>query len=209
MESRPAAEEPFNPPLAEPHFDEEATLLSARPVVPLREVGAQSRSRRALVYGFAMTLAVIAGVLGATIVYKQRNQAQPTELIETATVAPKTAEVQPAVGAEGAVVPGSDGSASAVSAKAKDVTTQPPGGNTVVVVEKSAASSPAEIASRKNESQQAEADARRELRAARRSGQLRRMKEDERELSRESRERRPEARDLLRIREIFEGSPRP
>ena len=35
--------------LPEPRFDEESTLLSARPVVPLRSIEAQARSSRTLI----------------------------------------------------------------------------------------------------------------------------------------------------------------
>ena len=58
--------------LAEPHFDEEATLLSARPVVPLEEIMVEARSRRRLVIGLAMVGSLVMGALGATLIYKQQ-----------------------------------------------------------------------------------------------------------------------------------------
>src|SRR5882724_7342546 len=70
--------------LAEPHFDEEATLLSARPVVPLCEVR-ETRSGRRLALGLAMAISVMAGALGATLIYKQSGQKQATGIVETAT----------------------------------------------------------------------------------------------------------------------------
>ncbi len=54
--------------LTEPHFDEEVTLLSARPVVPLPEVQAQAHSGRRLVFALTVVAALIIGALGARVV---------------------------------------------------------------------------------------------------------------------------------------------
>src|SRR5258705_9508084 len=85
--------------LAEPHFDEEATLLSARPVVPLREVRPETRSGRRSALGLAMAISVMAGALGATLIYKQRGQKQ-AGIVETATEVSEP-KAQPPSGAGG------------------------------------------------------------------------------------------------------------
>lgn len=70
--------------LSLPHFDEEATLQSARPVVPLHEVRVAARSRRHLLLGAALLVAAILGALTASLVYSRRSQ--PQEGSATATV---------------------------------------------------------------------------------------------------------------------------
>src|SRR4029077_18052992 len=78
MESNIINEEYFEDagPLSEPHFDEEATLLSARPVVPLEEIKAEERSQKRLIVGLAMACSLTMGALATTLIYKQRGQAQ-------------------------------------------------------------------------------------------------------------------------------------
>jgi len=208
MEAKLSAEPATNLHLAEPHFDDEATLLSARPVVPLREVEARGRSRKTLIYGLTMTLAVVAGALGATVVYRQRHQAQQTAIMKTEVFAPVFTAVPPAVseaGAEGsaAVQPGV-----VESTKPTHPSSQIAGADTTRL-EDNATDVPANDRAGQSETRQGDASQRREPRAMRRSEQLRRIRAGERELGREARGERPAARDLLRIREIFEGSPRP
>jgi hypothetical protein len=70
--------------LPQPHFDEEATLLSARPVVSLQEIKAGERSGRRLAFGAALVFSLLVGALGASFVYKQRGQKQATAIVDTA-----------------------------------------------------------------------------------------------------------------------------
>jgi hypothetical protein len=58
-------------PLAQPHFDEEVTLLSARPVVPIERFTRKSMSTSPWVFGFALASAVLLGV-SATAFYYSR-----------------------------------------------------------------------------------------------------------------------------------------
>ena len=75
MESNITEPEHFsNDALTEPHFDEEATMLSARPVVPLEEIRAETNSRRRLAFGLSILVALVIGALGATLIYKHRQQ---------------------------------------------------------------------------------------------------------------------------------------
>src|SRR5687768_6809505 len=69
--------------LDEPHFDE-ATLLSARPVVPLHAVKAESSLDRRWALGLAIVVALLIGAFGATLVYKLRGQKQSTSITEGA-----------------------------------------------------------------------------------------------------------------------------
>ena len=56
-------------PLSLPHFDEEATLLSARPVVPLHEVRTVTRSKRRLNFALVIVAAILVGGIGATLLF--------------------------------------------------------------------------------------------------------------------------------------------
>src|SRR5688572_27462446 len=52
---------------AQPHFDDERTLLSARPVVPLEKIDAKERHRRHWLLGGAFALAMILGATSALL----------------------------------------------------------------------------------------------------------------------------------------------
>lgn len=60
-----------DPPLAEPHFDEEVTLLSARPVVPIERFTRKRVSRRPWVFGFALAGALLLGASATALYYSQ------------------------------------------------------------------------------------------------------------------------------------------
>lgn len=199
--------------LSEPHFDEEATLLSARPVVPLHDVRPKTRSERRLVLGLAMAISVMAGVLGATLIYKQRGQKQATGTVETATEMSEP-KVQPLSGPGGAnsELPAS---APSVSENLNDVATREVRSAGDITQARKAAPlfSPNAGSGRANGTQQSEADNRQDERAMRRAERMeaRRLRRDaEREAKRETRGHKGQSSsDLLRIREIFEGPPRP
>jgi hypothetical protein len=57
--------------LSLPHFDEESTLLSARPVVPLNEVKLDPRSPRRVIFGLTILVAILAGAIGATLIMQR------------------------------------------------------------------------------------------------------------------------------------------
>ena len=185
-------------PLAEPHFDEEATLLSAQPVVPLEEIVAEKRSGKRLMFGLAMVFSLIVGALGGTLIYKQRGHDQSTTIVDTA-------------------VPGADGIAVDESVPVSPVAEQAPAAGTGTLPESSAV--PAEIKSVPSrllragssragtkEKKLASVEDERELRRAERIEARRLRRKSEREEARRYRERTD---DVLRIREIFEGSRRP
>lgn len=75
----------------EPHFDDERTLLSARPVVPLEKIEAKARHRRQWFLGGAFAIAMMLGAASALVAsyLKLRNAPQvATELSVEPDVAP-------------------------------------------------------------------------------------------------------------------------
>jgi hypothetical protein len=76
---------------AEPHFDDERTLLSARPVVPLEKIDAKARHRRQWFLGGAFAIAMMLGAASALLAsyLKLRNVPETTaELSVEPDVAP-------------------------------------------------------------------------------------------------------------------------
>ena len=63
---------------AEPHFDDERTLISARPVVPLEKIEAKARHRRQWFLGGAFAIAMMLGAASALVAsyFKLRNTPQ-------------------------------------------------------------------------------------------------------------------------------------
>ena len=78
----------------EPHFDDERTLLSARPVVPLEKIEAKARHRRQWFLGGAFAIAMMLGAASALVAsyLRVRNVPQTaTELSVVPEVAPPVA----------------------------------------------------------------------------------------------------------------------
>ncbi|HUS12027.1 MAG TPA: hypothetical protein VMZ30_16300 [Pyrinomonadaceae bacterium] len=188
-------------PLGEPHFDEEATLLSAQPVVPLEEIAAEQRSGRWLAFGVAMAISLVLGALGGTLIYRQRGHQQPTAIIDTAVpgaegitadepvVEPSVAEAIAEAGT--GTLPDSSGA----PAITKSAPSRPRGGEPLKV----------EVREKKLPNVTGETELRRAERIEAR--QLRRK--SERQAQKAARRYGNRSDDVLRIREIFEGSPRP
>lgn len=194
-------------PLTLPHFDDEATVQSARPVVPLDEVRSASRSKQKMLLVAALCLAAVVGALAASMVFSDRPQ--PSEESATATIPQSSEEtsngfITPSGEASGATVDPNETVAIDTAAATPDrsdealevqssprVSPQQPVRNSRVSksVEKV-------VPGPEPEAEDQEADER----AARR--------EERREARRLRRERRA-GDGLTRIREIFEGSPRP
>src|ERR1051325_11579479 len=78
---------------SEPHFDDERTLLSARPVVPLERIEAKVRHRRHWFLGGAFAVAMMLGAASALLAsyLKLRHAPQPaaevTQEVEAAPLA--------------------------------------------------------------------------------------------------------------------------
>lgn len=202
----------FDEPLSLPHFDEEATLQSARPVVPLHEVKAQGRSRRRWLLGGALALAATLGAVTASLIYSPGSQPEEASVVDTnADSTPAAGDfVSPSGEASGSSVNPSEAATSVpeparvetasetheTSKSAVSVRKQAP--QNTVRKESDRAVSPNVDQDRENETLADEMEFRREQR---------------REARRLRRERRVNERNsgdgLTRIREIFEGSPRP
>ena len=201
MESNISNQQYFNgaAPLTEPHFDEEATLLSARPVVPLQKIKSKERSRQRLVFGAAIVSALMVGALGATLIYKQRGQEPPTAIVSTAVP-----------GAAG--IAGDQAVSSPSIAEAVATATLPEAGTGTVDekavpwVSRSPAAPVVETKRKRSMRQQLDQG---ELRRAERIDLHGFRSRSEREAQRESGRKRKSSDDLLRIREIFEGPSRP
>jgi len=73
-------------PLPEPHFDEEATLLSARPVVPLEKVQAKTRFTQPWAYGLALVGALLLGVSATAIYYSRIYGRNSTPFLNSETI---------------------------------------------------------------------------------------------------------------------------
>ena len=189
-------------PLAEPHFDEEATLLSARPVVPLQKIKAKERSGKRLIFAVAMAGSLLVGALGATLIYKQRGRKQATAIVSTAVPGAAGIAVDETVAPAIAEKFGSAASATLPKNGPGSVDKK-----SVPWVSRSAAASVVETKRRKPLPQQIDGS---ELSRAERIDARRLRRRSEREVQREfsGRKRKPSD-DLLRIREIFEGPSRP
>ncbi len=191
-------------PLAEPHFDQEATLLSARPVVPIDQVSVKAGVSRVWLLGFGLA-GVLLVAMSATALYYSRpavTQSQPVPAVDTLSS-----------GVEGLESDTADHNA-LDSGKVAQPDLQPPRMTTTARTSPSSTTSPNRSANpaanrppdRAVAGDQApaydEAEDRDERRAARRAA-----KEEQRANRQRRRGKRGD--DLRRIREIFEGPTRP
>lgn len=188
--------------LTEPHFEDEETILAARPVVPLKRVQSNEERGKRRAVGLAIASSLLVGFLGATVVYKLRNQKSPIEVMNTsvpgATGSSTETTARPTVDARMGLA-NAVGSAVGFADPIRETPTNPKA--TVVVqpttstVKKSAARKSQHIA-------QATPDE-----EALSPWEIRRQ--ERHEARREARRRRQPQSGASRIREIFEGSPRP
>ncbi len=81
--------------LPEPHFEDEATVVSARQVVPLDEARSHDRRRKLLTVAPVLLAAMLCGALGAFAVnYFERRAEAPTNS-QPDTISVKDEKVQP------------------------------------------------------------------------------------------------------------------
>src|SRR6185503_4609088 len=71
---------------APPHFDDDWTLLSARPVVPLQKIEAKERHRRNWVLGGAFAIAMMLGAASALLASYLKLRNVPNAVIEISEV---------------------------------------------------------------------------------------------------------------------------
>lgn len=91
-----------NPPVLQPHFDDERTLLTARRVVPLEKINAKVRHRRTWFLGGAFALAMMLGAASALVAsyLKLRNvPAATADVTEPEVAAPEATSAPLAVAA--------------------------------------------------------------------------------------------------------------
>ena len=207
---------------SEPHFDEERTLLSARPVVPLGELNAKAGSRGWLLLTGGIAFAILLGA-GAAILIVQLEQRRVEPAI---SVSSKLANTQQS---ENVSAPVDTSDVSSPNDTANTLSSEPP--VTPLKshqVEKVAIAQKTNDSSRRPDAVAAGSEIVHQLPASNiadpstegamesmsdREGR-REQRWEERRLRREaSRDRRDNNRDpsadLFRIREIFEGTRRP
>jgi hypothetical protein len=199
--------------LSEPHFDDEATVLSARPVVPIEELTTKVRFSRPWAFGLAVAGALLLGVVATAFYYTRFSTLEGRRFDNLATVSstvqgvapepPKLNELPEATGITKSDAAFVDSNKSA-KAKAKAQAASRP------VITRSVHSPKdrvKELAPRRetrvvDQRIDYENETREQRRAAR---------SDAQERKREIRDRRAARRadEVLRIREIFEGPARP
>jgi hypothetical protein len=192
-------------PLAEPHFDDEATLLSARRVVPLDEVSSEGLHTaghfgRSWIFAATIAGALLLGAFVGAAYYSYVNRESAQQFVDPESVV---------AGVEGiATAPALDNESSA-AANASEFGNATPADSTASVTvpheQTSEPQSAVSVESGKPVARRVDVltfPSSREERAAAR----RQAKERKRELERESRKSRN---DLTRIREIFEGPQKP
>lgn len=195
--------------LSLPHFDEDATLLSARPVVPLHEVKAETRSRRRVIFGLTILAAILLGAISATLLLMQSG-------VNTESAADTTANqpIAPASGvAGGSAADSADTSflefeepdekpQPARAPSANNSPNSPIAKRTEAPIQRRPARSVKMSSSDRDVDESLENDEIESRRAERREARRAARRENRRQ-------REQTVDDLLRIREIFEGSPRP
>lgn len=192
-----------------PHFDDEATVQSARPVVPLHEVKRAALTRRHLLLGAALCLAAVVGASIASLIYSHPAERAPEATTATISDSRPTSSddfITASSEASGATVNPHDAAAPNSETASKNEGDSEPTVTKVVSsnrqpisrtprVEKRAeqAVTEPEIPERPDQDVRAEDEMlRQQRREARRARRARRAGDG-----------------LTRIREIFEGSPRP
>lgn len=186
-------------PLPEPHFDEEATLLSARRVVPLERVNANRRLTRPWLFGGALAGALLLGISVTAIYYSRlldrKNSwlVTNTEKISSGVQAGETENT-----GDTAAAPARIASNPPLKVNSELPSTTEPPAPSFEGSKKPAARRVDVIVYKPRSSDE------RAIRAERRVARI------EEERRRQQRERRDNsAGDLTRIREIFEGPRRP
>jgi len=79
----------FGPP-APPHFDDDWTMLSARPVVPLEKIEAKERHRRNWILGGAFAIAMMLGAASALLASYLKLRNVPNSVSEISEVETST-----------------------------------------------------------------------------------------------------------------------
>ena len=193
--------------LPEPHFDQEATILSARPVVPLEEVeslNAKASLPRPWILGLGLVGALLVGIF-ATVIYYSRSTRDDPKLFHGLEVAAGVEgnSAEPANGFSGPASPQPKTEVNTpveeprpipVSKRSERASTESekkPRARLVTVIKDKQSNNHIDE-ERDEDRKEARKQTRRERRRAVRNKREGRSSDE-----------------LLRIRDIFEGSPRP
>lgn len=188
-------------PLSEPHFDDEATLLSARRVIPFHKLTDKTNSKRNVFFVTALAAALMVGILGGVIYARlERTPASRAQTTEAAAQ-PLSQDDSVSSSEENGELASvhEESQALAVDENEQKAIDKPR--NRSTFAKKSVALKPTPVKPAQTEpnewdySSNERAISRAERRAARRA----------RRAAREAQR----ADDLFRIQEIFEGSSRP
>lgn len=211
--------------LAEPHFDEEATILAARPVVPLDEVKAQKRSKAGVAVALAVGGGLLIGLLAATLIYRYLG-ANQVPRGETTTVAEQAASPigeqttnplpSPAGGAvvdDSAVTSVEDAKPAETDTEKREPKPEVEESKPVKTQDRAPEVGPRRPMvvreSRPPADEEKDEEAERAIRRAERQEDRHERRRAVREARRQERQSNQTADDLTRIREIFEGAPKP
>lgn len=192
--------------LPEPHFDEEATVLSARPVVPLEEVEALNSKRslpRPWILGLGLVGALLVGICATVIYYSRANRDDSTSLQEpevSASIEGNTSES--ANSFSGPVAP-QPAAAVDVPADVKKQARANQGDRVSAAPDKKPRPRLVAVIRENKSNNHGDEESDEDRRTARKQA-----RQERRRAEREKRARRSSD-ELLRIRDIFEGSPRP
>ena len=192
-------------PLSEPHFDDEATLLSARRVVPFHNLTDKTNSKRNLFFATALAAALMVGIVGGVIYARlertRASRAQTTEVADQSL--PQDDSVSSSEeNVELAGVPEESQESQAVAVAETNQKTIDKPRNSSNIAKKSVALHP--TPAKRPQTEPDESDygwSERAIRRAERRAARRARREAAREPQRSD--------DLFRIREIFEGASRP
>lgn len=210
MESTTTDQQFFDgePSLSEPHFDEEATVLAARPVVPLatvREVKAvegKTSFHRPWILGLALVGMLLVGIFATAIYYSRVNKKDSQSFGDAGVAA----------GVEADTTKSADGFSEPAPAQLV-VNPETPAGvkkqpaNQTVKSSADPSKKPlprlVAVITEKGDMDEEIEESREDQKAARKQA-----RQERRRAQRERRDAKSSD-DLLRIRDIFEGSPRP
>lgn len=201
---------PDEEPLTLPHFDDETTVQSARPVVPLHEVKEKSQFRRRLVLGGALCVAALIGAVTASLIYDRKQSAPQTTAVKVPSESPTSGFLTPSSEATGAQVDPASAverlSETTVSKETDDSSEIRNNGSTLRP-RTTVSEAPAQPERRVQEPEvgnHTERDVQTEEEMFwERRREARRLRRERRVNDRRSGD------ELTRIREIFEGTPRP
>ena len=191
-----------------PHFDDEETIQSARPVVPLHEVRKASQTKQRWLLGGALCVAAVVGALTASWIGGPQPVQEPSTATSNETSPLRADFVTPSSEASGATVDPNEAVAleseatnsgtGDLAVESNPPTVRRPENRTTRTPQKVEKVIPPQVSVSDNERVSSDEEFLRERRR-----EARRLRRDRRIEERRSDD------GLTRIREIFEGSPRP